>query len=848
MHFKIAEFSLQAERDVRAAVQRARLLGVLAGLPERQRAAFGKAVRKAVEQAVFGGGEMALGILAGDAVSAVTAAVRMRPPSGERVARGELVQKPLPGLDTDWRREVESLVSRVEYQGEFPAEVVVSLEQNLPAGAAPLVESELPEWRAALETGSAQYALETGQRRIRLLNENLLATQRRDADLERELQELKTLNETLELLALVASKTDNGVVILDAQGTVEWVNDSFSRMTGIGSATIRGQPLAAMLFDEEGEEDARRQFQRFLEAGRGLSQEIQQRRDDGQPYWLSIGMTPVFNDEGDITRWVGIAHDVTRRREEQQALEQAKEAAEAASRAKGEFLANVSHEIRTPMNVIIGMTELTLGTRLTPEQREYLSAVKNSAESLLRLLNDVLDLSKIEAGKLQIEVVPFSLAELVLEVVKLWEPSARQKGLRTAGQMAADLPPVVAGDSVRLRQILFNLIDNAIKFTEQGEVVVAVSLDSRSGDEAHVHFAVRDTGIGIPEHKRDSIFEAFSQADTSTSRRYGGTGLGLAISAQLVSLLEGRLWVESQVGSGSTFHFCLPLAIPAAAAAEDDKPSRRRGPLRAKNRLRVLVADDNPANRLLAARILEKRGHAVCQAADGREALAAAQREKLDVVVMDAQMPEMDGLQATREIRAREKTTETHLPIIALTASAMSGDRERCLAAGMDGYISKPINAQELVTLVETLGSQMRLAKLSDQNLPESGDRFDFRTALARLEGDEEIFKEQVVFFLRDAPGLLAAIQEALAAGDAERLRTTAHRLKGLAAAFDAQAVTERAFDLEQRGQRGDLQEETTAVLKQLEEGLSQLTSALISYLGIESGTGSLIDGGRSPW
>jgi CheY-like chemotaxis protein len=299
----------------------------------------------------------------------------------------------------------------------------------------------------------------------------------------------------------------------------------------------------------------------------------------------------------------------------------------------------------------------------------------------------------------------------------------------------------------------------------------------------------------------------------------------------LVSLLEGRLWVESRVGGGSAFHFCLPLTVPAAVPADEDKPSRRRTALRAKNRLRVLVADDNPANRLLVARILEKRGHAVCQAGDGREALAMTQREKLDVVVMDAQMPEMDGLQATREIRARERTTETHVPVIALTASAMSGDRERCLAAGMDGYISKPISAQELLTLVETLGSQTRLAKPSDQRLPEAGGQFDFRTALARLEGDVEIFKEQVVFFLRDAPGLLAGLQEALAAGDAERLRTTAHRLKGLAAAFDAQAVTERAFDLEQRGQRGDLQEETSAVLKQLEEALSQLTAALIGYL-----------------
>jgi PAS domain S-box-containing protein len=830
MNFEIAEFALQSDRDVRAAVQRARLLGVLSGLPERQRAAFGKAVRKVVEHAVHGGGKIAFGVMTREGVSGVTAVICIRESGPDRGSRSDLVQKPLPGLDTDWRREVESLVSRVEYRGELPAEVEVRLEQALPAGAAPLVESELPEWRAALETGSAQYALETGQRRIRLLTENLLATQRRDADLERELQELRALNETLELLALVASKTDNGVVILDSQGYVEWINDSFSRMTGFRPAAIRGQSLAAMLFDEDDEADARRQFQRFLEAGHGLSQEIEQTRADGQSYWLSIGVTPVFSEEGDITRWVGIANDVTKRREAQRALEQAKEAAEAASRAKGEFLANVSHEIRTPMNVIIGMTELTLGTRLTPEQREYLAAVKSSAEALLRLLNDVLDLSKIEAGKLHIETVPFSLPELIQEVLKLWEPGARQKGLQTSSQVSSELAPIVVGDPVRLRQILFNLIDNAIKFTEQGQVTVTAALDSRTGDEVRVHFAVRDTGIGIPEHKLASIFEAFSQADSSTSRRYGGTGLGLTISAQLVALLAGRLWVESEVGAGSVFHFCLPLMIPARPPADEDKPSRRRTPLRAKNRLRVLVADDNPANRLLAARILEKRGHLVLQAGDGREALTAAEREPLDIVVMDAQMPEMDGLQATRQIRALEKTTQTHLPIIALTASAMSGDRERCLAAGMDGYIPKPIDAQELLTLVETLGAQVRSAKVSDQRGPEGGAPFDFRAALARLEGDVEIFKEQVVFFLRDAPALLVDIQDALAAGDAGKLRTAAHRLKGLAASFDAQAVTEGAFDLEQRGQREDWQG-AGAVRQSLEEALGQLTTALTGYL-----------------
>ena len=496
-------------------------------------------------------------------------------------------------------------------------------------------------------------------------------------------------------------------------------------------------------------------------------------------------MTPVFSEEGDITRWVGIANDVTKRREAQQALEQAKEAAEAASRAKGEFLANVSHEIRTPMNVIIGMTELTLGTRLTPEQREYLSAVKNSAEALLRLLNDVLDLSKIEAGKLQIEAVPFSLPELVQEVLKLWEPAARQKKLQTISQVAADLPPVVAGDPVRLRQILFNLVDNAIKFTEQGEVVVTVALDSRTGDEARVHFAVRDTGIGIPEHKLESIFEAFSQADSSTSRRYGGTGLGLTISAQLVALLEGRLWVESQVGSGSAFHFCLPLTIPGAGAGgrgQAEPPPRaaaRQEPLAGPGGRRQ--PGQSPAGRADPGKTRPRRvpGGRRPRGA-GHDGTGEAGRRR------DGRPDAGDGRPAGHAGNPPPRKDDRNAPADHRPDRLGHERRPGTLPGGGHGRLH--LQADQRPGTAHA-GRDAGLADAARPSCRTSVRRrpavhFDFRAALARLEGDVEIFKEQVVFFLRDAPGLLAGIQEALAAGDADRLRTAAHRLKGLAASF----------------------------------------------------------------
>jgi hypothetical protein len=528
---------------------------------------------------------------------------------------------------------------------------------------------------------------------------------------------------------------------------------------------------------------------------------------------------------------LGFSIDISQQRVAQEAMQRAVESAEAASRAKSEFLANMSHEIRTPMNGILGMTELALDTTLTREQREYLSLVKTSADALLIIINDILDFSKIEAGKLDIEEVPFDLHKLVSDTAKSMSLRAHQKNLELVCELPVELPRTMRGDPGRLRQILVNLLGNAIKFTHKGEIVLMVRILSEQDGRCECEFAVHDTGIGIPLEKQQLIFESFSQVDGSTTRQYGGTGLGLTICKRLVILMHGQMHLKSLPGVGSTFSFTVQLKrigaaldLPAPRLSDSLPPELGLADTPASDQtMRVLLAEDNLVNQRLAIRMFEKLGHRVTLVDNGLAVMAAvtaaAQQAPFDIIFMDLQMPGQDGLCATREIRDWEAGSGGHIPIIAMTARAMQGDRERCLEAGMDDYLSKPIHSgrlRQLLAQYHPAGNTLAMESV-----------LHWRTALLRLDGEAELLLELAEIFLDDGPTLFLRLQEALRRCDLSHAEREVHSLIGVLVNFGAHLAVAQANRLESCLQDGTEPVLALAMAGDLEVALHDVYTAL---------------------
>ncbi len=620
------------------------------------------------------------------------------------------------------------------------------------------------------------------------------------------------------LLETVIQGANDGVIITKADYTepgpeIIYVNEAFCRMSGYEAHEVIGKS-PRFLQSEFTKRETLDALRKALEEGKPFKDELLNKHKNGKNYWLDISIVPIRNEAGVVTHFAAIERDITARKADEiehknmwvqlkranmkaeavtKELESSLHKAEEASKAKSDFLANMSHELRTPMNGVLGMAQLLTDTPLDDDQRACVSTINSSGESLLMLLNDILDFSKIEAGALTLENTAFASADIFTKTAQLLTPNAHKKGIELLVDIDEALPDYMMGDGGRMRQVVMNLLGNSIKFTSQGYVRLSARLQNDDNKE-WLHVRVEDTGIGIPQHKLNEIFDKFTQADASVTRKYGGTGLGLAITKQLITLMGGSIGVESAEGKGSTFWFTVPCITAAYCDIKPNEQTQRVHQLQTHERLapskaKVLLVEDYPVNQVFAQKLLTKFGFTNIELAEnGAEALKKYRAQGYDVIFMDCQMPEMDGYQTTMKIREIETDTPLQTPIIAMTANAMMGDREKCLKSGMDDYISKPLRAehlrailQGLFTLSEEAAATTPLTRKATVMAPVAVDTpaVDLEQLRVFTNGDLEEEKALGELFLEQAGEIITALKDSISAGKNDAWKSAAHRFKG---------------------------------------------------------------------